>query len=122
MTGGARRGANEAVKFVESAVVSVGTVINLSGLDITRLHCFAGVQFFSDAEGIIPVIPSAGIVRIEIQTINTAPVFELAADHTIVASLPTTLTWAANTQAIRAIPIGVIGATHYKLVVTLNER
>ena len=122
MTGGARRGANEAVKFVESAVVSVGTVINLSGLDITRLHCFAGVQFFSDAEGTIPVIPSAGTVGIEIQTINTAPVFELAVDHTIVASVPTTLTWAANTQAVRATPIGVIGATHYKLVVTLNER
>ena len=122
MAGGARRGANTSITFVESAVVTVGTVITLNELDITRLHCFAGVQFFSDAEGTIPVIPSAGTVQIEIQTINTAPVFELAFDHLIVASAPTTVTWAANTQAIKATPIGVTGATHYKLVVTLNER
>ncbi len=122
MAGGARRGANEAVKFVESEVVAVGTIITLSELDITKLRCFAGVQFFSDAEGTIPAIPSAGTVQIEIQTINTMPVFELAFDHVIIASAPTTVTWAANTQSVRATPTGVTGVTHYKLVVTLNER
>ncbi len=122
MAGGARRGENKTVTFIESAVFEVGSIIILSELDITRLHCFAGVQFFNNAEGTISVIPSAGTVEIEIQTINTTPVFEVALDHTIVANAPTTVTWAANTQAVKATPIGVTGATHYKLVVTFNER
>ena len=122
MGDGARRGANTSITFVESAVVAVGTINTLSQLDITRLHCFAGVQFFNDAEGIILANPSEGTVLIEIRTVNTTPVFESVPDNLILAATPTTVTWAANTQAIRATPAGVIGATHYKLIVTLNER
>ncbi len=121
MAGGSRRGENKKVTFIESAVFAVGSVITLSELDITRPRCFAGVQFFNDAEGLVPASPSAGTIDIEIQTINTAPVFEDGFDHTIGANAPTTVTWAANTQAIRATPVGVTGATHYKLVATFNE-
>ncbi len=121
MPGGARRGTNKIVSFDKSDVVSVGTIITLSELDITKPHCFAGVQFFSDAEGAVSVIPSAGTVLIEIQTINNAPIFESVLDNPITAKAPITITWAANTQSVRATPTGITGATHYKLVTTFNE-
>lgn len=121
MTGGARRGANKTVTFIESAVFAVGSIITLGELDITKPHCFAGVQFFDDADGIIPASPSAGTVLIEIQTINTAPVFESALHNLITVNALTTVTWSSNTQAVKATPTGVTGATHYKLVVTCNE-
>jgi hypothetical protein len=121
MAGGARRGANKTVAFIESAVFAVGSIITLGELDITKPHCFAGVQFFSDAAGTIPVVPSAGTVLIEIQTVNTAPVFEPPLNNLITASAPSTVTWAANTQSVRATPAGVTGTVYYKLVVTCNE-
>ncbi len=121
MADGARRGANKTLAFVESAVFAVGSIITLDELDITKPHCFAGVQFFSDAEGITPAIPSAGTVLIEIQTVNSTPIFENVIDNVITASATTTVNWGANTQSLRATPTGITGATHYKLVLTFNE-
>ncbi len=118
---GSRRGANKSLAFFESETFAVGDIITLGELDITKPHCFAGVQFFSDAEGTLSVSPSAGTVLIEIQTVNTAPVFEPALNNLITVNAPTTVSWACNTQSVRATPAGITGAAFYKLIVTCNE-
>ena len=119
--GGARRGTDKTVTYVESAVFAVGSLVTLDGLDSSKAHCFAGVQFFNDAAGLVPATPTAGTLLVEIRTVNTTPIFEAIPANTISANAPTTISWAANTQAVRATPTGIVGATHYKLVVTCNE-
>lgn len=120
MTGG-RRGPNKIFSLVESDVTSIGTTIILDDLDLTRPHCFAGVQFFLDAAGLMPAVPTAGSVVVTAQTINSQPVYETVPGGVITASDPTTATWSGNTKAVKAIPSGVDVATHYKLILTFNE-
>lgn len=122
MAPGSRRGTNKIVSFSESAVVAVDITIILGDLDTVRPHCFAGVQFFSDPEGLVPVVPSTGSLLLEVQTVNSTPVFEAVPSNIIDASAPSTLSWAANTKAVRITPSGVVGAVYYKLVVTCNEN
>lgn len=120
MGGGARRGTNKTMSFSESPIFAVNDIITLEDLDVVRPHCFAGVQFFSDSNGLVPVTPSAGLIEIYVQTVNSTPVFELVPNH-IEALTPTTISWAANTKGVRATPSGIEGASYYKLVVTCNE-
>ncbi len=118
---GARRGPNQLVSIFESEIVSVGTTIELGGLDLSKPHCFAGVKFFADALGAIPAVPAKGSVTLQIQTLNNAPRYEDPPATTIQAAAPSTLTWAANTVQVKATPSGIDVATHYRLVVTCNE-
>jgi hypothetical protein len=117
---GARRGPDNFFYMRESPVTAIATPIILSGLDQTRPHCFAGVQFFSDAGGTTPATPTTGTVTVEIKSINTE-LFEPAPGGTIIADAPTTISWAANTLAVQVTPAAVDVASHYKLVVTCNE-
>lgn len=117
---GSRRGENKFVSVHESAVTAIGANIELDGIDMMRPHCFAGVQFFSDAAGTTPAVPTVGSVVIKVKTLNTQ-LFEQLVDGTITAAAPASVSWAANTTAVKAEPTGVDVATHYKLVVTCNE-
>lgn len=105
----------------ESDVFAVGDTITLGGIETANPHCFAGVQFFADASGAMPVTPGAGTVAITVETINNEGIFEAITDPAITATSPTTVDWAANTTRVRATPSGVTVATHYKLVVTTNR-
>lgn len=118
---GARRGTNKTFSLAISDISPVGNVIDLPGIDASKPHCFLGVQFFADASGSAPAVPTVGSVVIEVKTINTTPLFEPVPGGTINASAPTTISWAANTIRVRATPSGVDVATHYRLVVTCNE-
>lgn len=117
---GGRRGPNGIFSYKESPITVIGSAITISGIDMNKPHCFAGVQFFSDSGGTTPATPTAGTMEIEIKTINTN-LFEPAPGGTILGSEPLTVSWAANTKEVRATPANVDVATHYKLVVTCNE-
>jgi len=116
-----RRGPNEILSHFQSAVTPVGNEVTINDLDITKPHCFAGVQFFSDADGTTPATPGAGTVALNIQTFNNAPIFESFEGNVIAGNNPLTMSWAANTLKVKATPSGITVATHYKLVVTCNE-
>ncbi len=117
-TGGG--GSGGGVSLHESPVTAIGSVIILSGIDSTKAHCFAGIQFFSDSAGLIPVVPTDGTVTITIETTNTE-LDEATPAGTIQAITPVTVSWAANTQIVTATPADMAGAAFYKLVVTCNE-
>lgn len=116
----ARRGTNKLLTVYESDVVAVGETIELDGLDMGRPHCFVGAQFFSDAAGTTPAVPTAGTVTISVKTFNTQ-VYEPVADPVITASAPTTRSWSGNSIAVKAVPADIDVATHYKIVATCNE-
>ena len=118
MTG--RRGPNKLMHYQESPVTPVGDPVTLASLDQVKPHCFAGCQFFSDAEGTTPVVASTGTVTIEVKTINNN-IFEPISGGIVDAASPSTVSWAANTKEVKAIPEGIVTAAYYKLVVTCNE-
>ncbi len=115
-----RKVEHPAFTLIEGDITPVGDTITVSAPDATQPHCFAGCQFFSDEIG-TPAVPSAGTVAITIETINTEPIFEAVPANVINADAPLTISWAANTKRVRATPTGIVGATHYRLVVTANQ-
>ena len=116
-----RRGPDKTFTLIQSGIVAVASTIDLDGIDASKPHCFAGLQFFADAQGSAPAIPGAGTVSIDILTLNTTPVFEDPPGNIINATALGTISWAANTLNVRATPTGITVATHYRLVVTCNE-
>ncbi len=107
--------------LIISPIVTVATPMDLEALHTGKPHCFIGVQFFNDALGVTPATPTAGTVVVTIRTINTTPNFEAPPSPTIDATAPKTVTWAANTLSALTTPSGIVGATHYRSVVTCNE-
>ena len=116
-----RRIENATFSLLESDITLVNQPISLSGIDAVKPHCFAGIQFFEDPGGIIPAVAEAGTVTITVETVNTTPLLEAVPANVIQASSPTTISWGANTQRVLATPSGIIGPTHYRLIVTCNE-
>lgn len=106
----------------ESDITVVSGVVVVAGLDVTKSHCFVGVQFFDDLEGTIPSVPTSGSVSFTIKTINSSPIFEpiLGGFLDLLTGTETT-TWSANTEAVKATPASIVGSTHYKVVVTCNN-
>ena len=113
---------NKDFKLIESVVVEVGDTIDITGLAADYPHNFLGVQFFSDAAGLVPATPGAGTGTITIETINNENVFEAIPDSVIDATLPTTVSWDANTKSFRVVPAGITTATHWKAVWTGNRN
>lgn len=112
---------NKFFTLIESDITPIATIIDMEQIDTIRPHCFAGIQFFADAEGTTQAIPTVGTVLIEVQTRNIVPVFESIQNGTLDLTQPlSTVSWAANTVRVRATPTGVDVATHYRLVVTCN--
>ncbi len=118
---GARRGTDKTFSLYYTDIVSVDTTLEISGLDMTKAHCFAAVQFFDDAVGDIAGTATAGSVTITAGTINNAPNYEPTIAGTIEAASPDTISWAANTIKAKAVPAGITGAIFYRMVVTCNE-
>lgn len=106
----------------ESTVINASLGVLLTGIDIGRPRCFAGIKFFSDSAGLVPVTPTAGTITIEISTFNTHPELEEFSENIIDAPNPITVSWAANTRSVKAVPTGLVGANFYRLVVTCNEN
>ena len=108
--------------LTKSDIVAVSVTIDLDGIDSVKPHCFAGLQFFTGVPGSFTLAtPGVGTVTITIQTINSVPVFEAIPSGVIDVTSYATVSWAANTVRVKAVPSGLTVATHYRLVVTCNE-
>lgn len=116
-----RRAGHSGYVVLTSAIVTVATTITLDEIEPGKPHCFAGAQFFANAGGTTPATPGAGTIDVTIKTVNTDPVFETIPASVITAAVPTTVSWAANALAVKAVPSGVTTATHWRIVVTCNE-
>ena len=104
---------------VAGDVVAVDEAYTEDHIDPHKPHCYAGLKFYSDAQGTNEVTPTGGTVPITVKTRNSG-YFEAPPSNTIDATAPTTVNWAANTAQVRATPSGITGATHYRMTVTCN--
>lgn len=112
---------NKHLSVVESPVTPIGSIIDLENIDPTKPHCFVGVRFFGDAAGLIPVVPSTGTVLITVKTVNNMDLYEGVPDGLLQATSPTTISWSANTLAVKAVAVTVDIASHYRITVTSNR-
>lgn len=96
-------------------------IIEVTGLPADFPHNFLSVQFY-DASG-DQIVPTAGTILLEIETVSGSPNFELMVDGVVDATNPATLTWAANTHSLRATPTGLEdgGVNSWRIVATFNR-
>lgn len=102
--------------------ISAGEIIIASADALA--HNFAGVVFYSDAEGQNVVLPSAmsGTVTITVKTSNQPHAYQDVNNGTLPANKAGQADWSANTKSIRATFSGITGATHAQLIVTQNRQ
>ncbi len=106
-----------------SPIVAVASEIILPSIDAVRPHCFVGAEFFDDLAGTLPVLPSAGTLTFTVATLNSGQggqFFERITNGVIDFPDIMTCSWAANTTHVKAVPAGIVGATHFRIVVTCN--
>ena len=101
---------------VQSGAALPADVVELSGLPTSLPHCFASIRFFDGAGD--PVVPSAGTLTVLMQTL--ADNFEAPPANVIDATAATTVTWSANTEAVRVTPASLAGVTTWQLILTFN--
>jgi hypothetical protein len=106
------------VKVVQSNQVDPTDVIEMSGMPQGRT-CYLSAQFF-DADGNV-ITPAGGTVTVLIETVGNLGNFEAESGNTITASAPNTITWTANTHAIRASADGLVGVDTWRVVATFNN-
>lgn len=121
MTTVARRIEQPGFELIESAIVTVATTIDIDGLQANLPHCFVGAQFFDSIDGDTPTTPGAGSVEVTVKTVNNEPNYEEVPGNTIDATAPDTVSWAANSKAVKLVPTGITTATHWRAVVTQNR-
>lgn len=109
------------LQTVTSAIVTVGTEIVLDGIDSSKTHCFIGTQYFDDAAGTMVASPTGGKVTLAVETVNSAPVFEPFTGDIIAPAAIFTASVAANVNRVKATPLTISGATHWRIVVTCND-
>lgn len=105
--------------------VSVVTPIATTTVDVvvdpSYPHCFAGVVFYSDAEGATQVTPSGGTVTITVETYVQPGFFQTVTNGTYAVTAAGQVDWAANTTRVRATIASITGATHYRLITACNS-
>lgn len=94
--------------------VSDGSIEQI--IDQSRVHNFAGVVFFNDADGETPVQPTAGTITFTVKLVVQPHSYQPTPSNVINADGVDQVSWAANTISILATFSGIVGATHAKLI------
>lgn len=101
--------------------VSEGSTIDLN-VEPSFVHNYAGVVFYSDAEGTTVATPSAGTATFTCQVVVQPQGFQAVPDNALdVTTLPDQVDWAGNTEVVRVTFTGVTGASYAKLIVAGNS-
>lgn len=100
-----------------SVVVPVATGLIDLNIDPSRVHHFAGVVFYNDADGKTPVQPSAGTATFQvILTVQPQALQDISNNVLDDLTEPCQVNWAGNTEAIRVTFDSITGATHARLI------
>ena len=99
----------------QSEVIPVATGSIDLNIDISRVHHFAGVVFYNDANGVTPVQPSAGTSTFPVKLTVQSHAFQTIPANVINANIVSQVNWAGNTKTVRVVFAGIVGATHARL-------
>lgn len=101
--------------------LSAGAIVIDLLIDPAYRHSFAGVEFYSDAEGATPVTASAGVILYTL-TLSVMPNNQQQfLNNSVNAADNDTVNWGANVISVRATISAITGTpTHAKLRVCGN--
>ncbi len=102
--------------------ISGGALVLDLVIDNSRVHNFAGVVFYSDAEGTTAVQPSAGTATFTVRLVVQPQAFQDITNGALSdLTVPCQVNWAGNTHTARVTLADVAGATHCRLIVAGNS-
>ncbi len=102
--------------------ISGGALVLELDIDHSRVHNFAGVVFYSDAEGTTAVQPSAGTATYEVKLVVQPQAFQSTPNNVLTdLTVPCQINWAGNTEAVQVTLDSVVGATHARLITAGNS-
>lgn len=100
-----------------SPITAVGTPTEVNA-DITHAHNYVGIRYFS---GGVPTTPTAGKVDMYRMPATTSKYLPDAIGVLLSTYPSLELSWMSNTKKVRGVPSGIIGASHYQIVVVSNN-
>ena len=89
-------------------------------VDPASRHWFAGIVYYSDAEGTVEVTPSAGSAAIKAKSAVQPQDFQTLVNGTVVATSVGQADWSDNTTQVRAEIGSIVGASYARLLVSGN--
>lgn len=89
-------------------------------VDPATRHWFAGVLYYSDADGTALVTPTTGTVVIKAKSVVQPQGFQVLTNGNLNAALVNQADWSDNTIQARAEIAGVDVATHVRFIVSGN--
>ena len=112
--------------FIRSeAIPSIVTPVSDGSITLSigqsRVHNFAGIVFFNEAEGITPVQPSSGTITFTVKLVVQPHDFQDVPSNEINATAVDQVSWAANTTTVKATFDSIVGATHAKMIWSGNS-
>lgn len=109
-----------ATEKVESEVIAVSVGSITIATNDLRPRNFAGVEFYSDAEGTTSVTPTAGNITFTAELSVLPEVFQDITGGTVTATSNASVNFAGNPTRVRATFSGITGADFARLRVTQN--
>ena len=106
-------------KSVPVALVAGAVNIEID-VDPASRHWFAGIVYYSDAEGTVEVTPSAGSAAIKAKSVVQPQDFQTLVNGTVVATTVDQADWSDNTVQVRAEVGGIVGASYARLLISGN--
>lgn len=110
---------NKIYRSVPVALVAGAVDITID-VDPAQRHWFAGIVYYSDADGTVEVTPSTGTVFIKAKSVVQPQGFQTLVNGTLVASSLNQADWSDNTKQVKAEIASVDVATHVRLLVSGN--
>lgn len=111
----------EAKQTIVNEIIGGALVLDLD-IDNSRVHNFAGVVFYSDADGTTEVQPSAGTATFVVRLVVQPQAFQAVPNNVLSdLTVPCQVDWAGNTHTVRVTLADVAGATHCRLIVAGNS-
>lgn len=106
-------------KSVPVALTAGAATVTID-VDPASRHWFAGIVYYSDAEGTVEVTPSAGSAAIKAKSAVQPQDFQTLINGTVAATSVGQADWSDNTTQVRAEIGSIVGASYARLLVSGN--
>lgn len=103
----------------DSAIATVATTHTITPVNDNLENHYIGVRYYSDAVG-TPVAPTGGTVVLEVLDEATNQWTEVTGSPLTASAITSKGTYTGNVIGVRAVPTGLLTATHWQLFSSSN--
>jgi hypothetical protein len=110
---------SESYSTAITALTGGAVTLEISGVDVDKRHCYAAVDYYSDAAG-TPATPGAGTETYTYKT-SVQPNAEQSAGAALNSADQVQISWTTPTTYAKCVLAGVTVATHVRLRLIASE-